>query len=142
MSFLMSIFLTPLLVTVSFVLPADSTAERFAYDTGQPVIGIWQGTLSMPNAKPRFVQIVIERTSTGSFSAEFPQFSRRSPLTTCNNVSASERSVSFRCVIGNQPAEFRGDVGSDGQEFVGQVLIESEGDDEAGRGRFALRRSL
>ena len=123
----MSIFLTPLLVTVSLVLQAGTEVERFAYDAGQPVIGIWQGTLSMPGAAPRFVQIVIERTSSGRLSVEFPQFSRRSPLTTCNNVSASERSVSLRCVIGNQPAEIRGDVSLDGQELSGQVLIAADG---------------
>ena len=142
MSFLLSIFLTALLVTVSPVPQTDSAVERFAYDTGQPVIGIWQGTLSMPSAAPRFVQVVIERTRTGSLSVEFPQFSKRSPQTTCTDVSASGLSVSFRCVTGNQPAELRGEVSLDGQELVGQVLIDTDSDGESGKGSFALRRSL
>lgn len=142
MSSMLSIFLTHLLVTVSLVLQTNSAGERFAYNAGQPVIGTWQGTLSMPNAAPRFVQIMIERGRTGSISVEFPQFSRRSPLTTCTDASASERFISFRCVIGHQPVEFRGDVTLDGQELVGRVLVITDSDGEAGEGSFALRRSL
>ena len=142
MSSMLSIFLTHLLVTVSLVPPIDSAGERVAFDAGQPVVGIWQGTLSMPNAEPRFVQIVIEGSRTGNLSAEFPQFSNRLPLTTCTNVSTSGRFVSLRCVTGNQSMEFRGDVSLDGQGLVGQVLIAADGDDETSKGSFDLRRSL
>ncbi len=142
MSPMLSIFLTHLFVTVSLVSPTDSSGEQLAYDAGQPVVGVWQGQLSMPDAEPRFVQIVIESSRAGNLSAEFPKFSRRSPLTTCTDVTASGRSVSLRCVIGDQSAELVGDVSLDGQDLVGQVLIAADSDDESGRGSFELHRSL
>ncbi|MEE9294596.1 MAG: alpha/beta fold hydrolase [Phycisphaerae bacterium] len=142
MSSILSNFLTPLFLTIPLVLQTDGAVERFAYDSGRPAIGTWQGTLSMPNASPRFVQVVIERGHSGSLAVGFPQFSSRSPQTTCTDVSASSRSIAFRCMTGNQPADFRGDVSLDGQELVGRVLVGSDSDDDVGQGVFTLRRAL
>ena len=137
-----STFLTPLLFTLAPGLQTGTAVERLAYDAAQPAIGIWQGTLSMPNGRSRFVQIVITRGRAGAFSVEFPQFSRRTPLTTCTDVSVANRGISFRCMTGSQLAEFRAEVSVDGQELVGHVGVTVDSDEEVDNGTFALRRSL
>ena len=58
MSTLMSSFLAPVLLMLPLLQQIGSASERYSYDPGQPVIGTWQGTLSMPRAPARFVQIV------------------------------------------------------------------------------------